>query len=188
MSSVYPTISDFDALVRSLLPAPAAIPPGEDYAQALAYPWSLMEIGLEALVVGLVDIDAAAGGVLDLAGSRVGESRGGLDDTEYRRIIAGRRLAIGSYGRPSDVAAVFAALTGAEVRLYRLASGPDLVMFGQVAWTPTTPYLKRAGAVLGDAVEYGVVVEASLYPTAGMLFDAGPPFDAGVFAYSIPVS
>jgi hypothetical protein len=71
--------------------------------------------------------------------------------------------------------------------MYRLAGGPTLVMFGQISHVPTVEYLRRGGRIIGDAVIYGIDVEASVYPTSGLIFDGFPPFDAGTLAYSFPV-
>ena len=191
MSAVYPGITDWDALVRSWLPAPAAIGDSEVFAQALCWPWSIIEQGIEALAVGLADLDAADGWVVDVAGARVDEPRGGLSDTEYRRIVSGRRIAAGSLGTARHVWAVLVALagddSGAIVTLQADTSGVTGVsMWARVSFTPSASYLLRAGAVLRDALPLSAEGGATLATAETCIFDAGT-FDAGEFGYDLPV-
>ena len=191
MSAIYPGITDWDALVRSWLPAPAAIGDSETFAQVLCWPWSVIEQGIESLAVGLADLDAADGWVTDVAGARVNEPRGGLDDTEYRRIVSGRRLAAGSLGTPRHVWAVLVALAGddegAIVTLQADTSGVTGVsMWARVSFTPTDSYLLRAGAVLRDALPLSAEADATLATAGTCLFDSGA-FDSGEFGYDLPV-
>lgn len=192
MTAVYPTIEDWDAYVRGYLPAPAAIGASEDYAQAFAWPWSVMETDLLSLVSGLVDLGAAVGWVLDVAGKEVNEPRGGLSDTEYRRIIAGRRLSIGSTGSTADAWAVLVALAGSDEGAIWLLHGPGGVtpavwMQARVVFSPTAGYLLRAGAVMRDALPADADAVVALYTTPALFFDGPGVFDSGVFAYNLPV-
>ena len=192
MSAVYPTIEDWDAYVRGYLPAPAAIGASEDYAQALAWPWSVIDADLLALVSGLVDLGAAVGWVLDVAGAEVREPRGGLSDTEYRRIIAGRRLALGSTGSTADAWAVLVALAGSEDGAIWLLHGPGGVsaavwMQMRVTFSPSAGYLLRAGAVMRDALPADADAVVTVYTTPALFFDGPGVFDSGVFAYNLPV-
>ena len=192
MTAVYPTIQDYDAHVRSYLPAPAAIGASESYVQALASPWARMEADIEALVLGLVDLDVAPSWVLDVAGARVGEARGGLSDTEYRRIIAGRRLSIGSSGSNADVYRVLLALAGTSTGRILLITNTTTGLSGVwlqalIALSPTAGYLLRAGAVLRDALPLDAEAVATVYVSGSLTFDAPPPLDAGLLAYTLPM-
>lgn len=189
--AVYPSIEDWEAQVRSLLPAPSALGDGEAFAQALASPWSLLEQLVEAFATGAADVELAPGWVLDVLGQRVGEPRGGLDDTRYRRIIAGRREALGSLGTSEHVAAVVRALTlcGDDLQIALLvdeATGLAAVWVqARVAFSPAGAWLIRAAAVLRAALPLDAEAVASVYETGALILDGLPPLDAGRFAYTL---
>ena len=192
MSAVYPGITDWDALVRSWLPAPSAIGDSEIFAQALCWPWSVIEQGIESLAVGLADLGAADGWVVDVAGARVDEPRGGLADTEYRRIVSGRRIAVGSLGTPRHVWAVLVALAGddegAIVTLQSAATGETGVsMWARIGFTPTESYLLRAGAVLRDALPLSAEADCSLATAQTAFFNVSTFDDGSLFGYSVPL-
>lgn len=191
MSAVYPGVDDWDALVRSYLPAPADIGVSDDFIQALCWPWSVIEQGIQALAVGLVDLGAADAWVVEVAGARVNEPRGGLGDTELRRVVEGRRVAVGSLGTSAHVWAVLVALAGSDegriVTLQDETSGATGVsMWARVGFTPSESYLLRAGAVLRDALPLSAEADATLAVAGTCMFDAGV-FDAGEFGYDLPV-
>lgn len=186
MTAVYPTIADWDDYLLGLLPTPSGRGGGGDFALALWSPLATMEAQVGAVVQGLVDLDAAAGAVLDLAGARVGEYREGLSDTEYRRIIAGRRVSVGSLGRASDVVAVAEALGGVpgEVRVGRIGTtGQALSVEMLVGFEPSGAYLARAGAVLRDAVDFAWDLEAVARTASSLIWDGSPGWDLGTWSY-----
>lgn len=190
-TAVYPTIADYDAFVRSLTPAPSMIGDSDAFMQVMAGPWAKMENDLQTLVVGLVDLDAAPGWVLDVAGARVNEGVGGLGTTEYRRIIAGKRAAIASTGTPVDVYAVGLALAGSGVgRIWTLTNtttGLSSVHLSLLApFDATAGYLIRAGQVLRSALPIDAEATAALYTVGDGLFDVSR-FDTVAFADTIPI-
>lgn len=190
MSAVYPTIEDWDAFVRSLVPAPSAIGVSEDVVQAYCWPWSLMEQGIESLVVGLVDLSAAVSWVLDVAGARVDEPRGGLEDTEYRRIVGGRRMAIGADGTTAPAWAVLLALAGSEDGRWQVIVGTSTTSLAVSAFTPTIPtrpYLLRAGAILRDSIPLSAEAEAVLRTVSTMVWGSGTWGGSSTWGYSVPV-
>ena len=181
MSAVYPTIEDWDGYVESLVPAPAAIGDSLTVVQVLAWPWSVLEQGVQELAIGLVDLDAAAPWVLEVAGLRVNEPPGGLQPTEYRRIVAGRRLCIGASGSLVDAWWVFLGLTGAApadatvTQLVVYPSGPASVAFtAMIAWVPSVPWLRRAGRVLRDALPASGEGEALIATATSIRWDLTP--------------
>lgn len=192
MSAVYPGIDDWDALVRSYLPAPADIGVSDDFIQALCWPWSILEQGIQALAVGLVDLGAADAWVVEVAGARVNEARGGLGDTELRRIVEGRRLAIGSLGTSAHVWAVLVGLTGAEdgrifTAINESTGETGVIMWGFVGFDPSESFLLRAGAVLRDALPLSAEANCSLGTSQTAVFDSTAFDDGTLFGYSLPL-
>lgn len=187
MTAIYPWIEDFDGHVESLLPAPAAIGDSLSVMLALGWPWSVMESGLQDLAVGLVDLDGAAPWVLEVAGLRVNEPTGGLGTTEYRRIVAGRRLSIGSDATSSSVWLVWLGLAGVDATEATIDVLPPagLALQALVAWTPSTPWLRRAGAVLRDAIDASTETEAILATATTARWDVTPWTDAATWAYDL---
>lgn len=190
-TAVYPTIDDFDALVASLTPAPAFIGDSATFLQVMARPWSEFEAGLQDLVVGLADLNGAAGWVVEVAGRRVNELPGGLGTTEYRRIVAGRQLAAASLGTPADVWAVLLALGGSDVGAYfTLSGGAGAVAVALAVYSPTiptTPYLIRAGAVLRAALPIDAEATATIYVATTAIFGTSSFGTGATFGYSVPV-
>lgn len=189
--AVYPTIEDWDASVIALLPAPSALGEGQAFALSLASPWATLEQLVEAFGSGAADVELAPGWVLDVLGARINEPRGGLDDTRYRRIVAGRRVALGSLGTSPHVVAVLRALTlcGADIRLDLLvdeASGVAAVWLqARVAFAPVGAWLIRAADVLRDALPLSVEAVASVYESGALVFDGIPGLDTGRLAYTL---
>lgn len=192
MSAVYPGIDDWDALVRSYLPAPADIGVSGDFIQALCWPWSILEQGIQALAVGLVDLGAADAWVVEVAGARVNEPRGGLGDTELRRVVEGRRVAVGSLGTSAHVWAVLVALTGVQSGRLLVAENEStgetgVIMWGFIAFTPTESFLLRAGAVLRDALPLSAEANCTLGTAQTSIFDETAFDDGTLFGYSLPL-
>lgn len=191
-TAVYPVIQDWDAFIESLTPAPAYLGDSAKFVQVLAWPWSVMELDLEQLAIGLVDLDAAVTWVIDVAGARVGERRQGLDDTEYRRIVAGKRLAIGSAASASDVWAVLLGVTGAETGRLIVAENEStgesgVIMWGFVDFVPSDTFLRRAGQVLRSALPLSAEANASVATSQTAIFDGSAFDDGSLFGYSLPL-
>lgn len=194
MSAVYPTIEDFDGLIQSLVPAPAAIGDSLTVITVLGWPWSVFEQGVQELAVGVIDLDAAAPWVMEVAGLRVNEPPGGLLPTEYRRIVAGRRLCIGADGSIGDAWWVFLGLTGAVAadatitQLVVSPSGPaSLALAALIAWTPSEPWIQRAGRVLRDALPASGDAEALLATATTARWDTTPWTPSATWAYDLPL-
>jgi hypothetical protein len=175
MSAVYPTIEDWDAYVDSLTPAPSAIGDSGVWIRGLSLPWSSIDQELLTLAAGYVDLEQAPAWVLEIAGAQVNEPPAGLGTTEYRRIVAGRRLSIGSAAEIGDVYAVLLGLAGSDVgRIGLISDGTHvaLFMFASAGFEPMEPYLQRAGRVLRDAIDRSMPAEAILYTAATYLWGA----------------
>lgn len=192
--AVYPAIVDWNAYVEGLTPAPSYIGDSAAVVQALAWPWSVLEQGLYDLAAGLVDLDAAAPWVVEVRGKRVDEPVGGLGVTEYKRIVAGRELAVGSTGSIPDAYAVLQLLAGAGAdsagRIFLLrGEGPEVNTIVLNAYTPGIPsptFILRAGAIVRDALPLSAEAEAALATASTAIFDAGV-FDGSTFGYTLPV-
>lgn len=191
-TAVYPVIQDWDAFIASLTPAPAFLGDSATFLQVLAWPWSVLELDLEQLAIGLVDLDAAVTWVIDVAGKRVNERRQGLDDTEYRRIVAGKRLAIGSGGSASDVWAVLLGLTSADSGRLLVAENEStgetgVIMWGTISFVPSETFLMRAGQVLRAALPLAAEATCSLATSQTAVFDGASFDDGGLFGYALPL-
>jgi len=171
---------DDDAL--ALLPDIAARPPAGDYFLALVRPIGAIIDRYALLLGGLIDISIASGGTLDAAGLLVYEARGALTDDEYRRIIAGRRVALAG----GDLLAGWQALTDAvDVELD--VTGPAVVdLLGRVAYVPGDIFVQRAASVLRALRPGGVAISATLYRADSAIYDdAAMGYDVGDYAWSI---
>lgn len=186
----YPQPVSWSEAAESVMPAvPMRGPSGAAWLAEVA-PLGDLDTDVAALYYGLADLSDAAGYVLDVAGDLVGQARGGLGDAEYRRIIAGARVARSPTGAltPRAVRRGWRALTGAEVvRVERLPPA-SLSMTAQIGWIPTTVYLARAGAIVRDLVADGVEIEAILYgPGTAVYDDPGTGYATGTYAYQLRV-
>ncbi len=144
-----------DASILAFTPAIAARGVGEDYILALMLPVKEIDIMVGWINAGVESIHEARGTTLDLLGDWVEEPRGGLTDAEYRRIIAGRRVALAGGGNLPAVYRCLQALSGDDDPLldeYTLG----LYMSANVDWAPSTAYIQRARAVMRDTVLAGV--------------------------------
>lgn len=140
---------------------------------------------LDELAVGVRDLSLATGPTLDFLGAQVGEAREGLADDEYRRIIAGRRVALAGGVEPGAVLRCLRALSGGtEARLDDAGPG-RLVGQARVSSPPSGTWLVRAQAVVGATVAAGVRWCVTFYTPSAAIFDELPGFDAGVFGYDI---
>lgn len=177
----YPIPANRDDEALSLVADVAAIP----YLTALVRPLGQIDDRVAALFSGLADLGDATGWVLDLAGDRVGEPRGGLSDNEYRRIIAGRRVAAVTGCTAPTVYAGWVALTeSGEARLEQPGAN-TVLLTARVPYAPTTTWLQRAGLVVRDLVMAGVDVEATVYSAGTAVYDAIPGYDVGTYAWSL---
>jgi hypothetical protein len=140
---------------------------------------------LDALAVGIRDLSLASGPTLDYLGAQVGEGRDGLADDEYRRLIAGRRVALAGGVEAGAVLRCIRALSGGEeARIDDVGPG-RLAGQARVSAPPSGPWLARAQSVVADTVAAGVRWVVTFYPPDGAIFDGSPGFDAGVFGFDI---
>ncbi len=184
----YPTIDDWDAYVSQLLPDIAANGLGKSFYLTLVEPLRSLESDNAALYAGVVELNDASGQVLDLLGDFVNEPRQGLSDQLYRRIIAGRRVAkAGAVTRPK-VAAGWRALTGDPSGRMDEIGNASIILSASVSFTPTDPWLSRAGRVVRDLVGAGYQVTAAVStPGAGRWQDPTAPWNVGRWAYQLRV-
>ena len=130
----------------------------------------------------------ATGAQLDQYGRLVGESRGGLDDDDFRRFIEARILTNTSEGNADRLMAIFriiagpeAGNTGAEVRYtpkfpagYLMTIGRNSPLSASVA----SRINAQMGSVTPAGVEY-TLIESKWDNDGPFRFDAGPGFDLG---------
>ena len=190
-TALYPAIADLDALARSLTPSSSMIGDSDAVLCSTVAPVGEIDNDLNALVEGIVDLEAAPGWVLRVAGPRVNEDVGGLTDTEYRRIIAGKRLAIASLGTGPDVFSVALALggtpTGRIWTLYNESTELSCVHVSVLApFDPSAGYLIRAGSVLRHALPVDAEATGAIYTDGDGIFDDSC-FDGSTFADTIPI-
>lgn len=169
-----------------LLTGPCARGAGEAWFVALTQPLDDIDVAVGGLHDGLVDIEQAAGVALDLAGELEGEEREGLDDREFRRIVAGRRMARNAITAPR-VWAGWLALTGSTTADMRVLAPASLYLTAQIPWVPTSTWLVRAGSVVRSLIGADAQANAVVYRSTSALFDEVPGFDLGRFAYTLRV-
>lgn len=124
--------------------------------------------------------ESASGRDLDLLGGLIGEFRGGLTDSEYRRVIQAAVWAARSKGTREEILGIFRLLVGEEgdVEYFdRYPANVELVYLRQASLT--TLYKARVAAIVNRALPLGVGAEfASVDLTGGFQFgglDPGPP-------------
>lgn len=191
MTLAYPAISDWDRYVLDAAPSVSRAGDGSAFLLGLAKPGSIIDEQVQAVTEGLSDLDLATGYLLDVAGSRVNVARGGLDDVQYRRLIAGARAAIGSRGTVPDVWAGWLALTGAsasDAAMRRTGAPGDcsVRLQGRVTFAPSVGWLRSAGNIVSRLVTAGIEWEAMVYLSDAARYDEAPPgYDVGTYAYSL---
>lgn len=162
--------------IEPLLPGPAARPPGLEYATAV---WSGMAT-IEAEVIDLRDalhnIDVATGIALDILGGWVGELRLGLVDFDYRRIIAGRRVALAGGVTPAAVIRGWRAVTGDDEGLL-FEQPSEVFLVAEVSHVVDSAWLARASLTVRDMIGngralYGVVASPGAFRWGVTSFDA----------------
>lgn len=169
-----------------LLPGIAARGPATAYTDALWAPLIEVDDRVREFVVGLLDLDEAAGVVLDLAGDlATAGDRGGLDDGPYRRIVAGRRVARERTVEPHAVYRGWTAMT--EAWRATLDEAPsEVTLIGWVDYVPTSDWVARVGGVVRHLVAdgtyaYGLIAQPGCFVWGINSFDdAGFGFDFGV--------
>lgn len=169
-----------------LLPGSLRGPTTDAVFGAVLEPLAEIHLTLAGLTVAL-DPALATGFQLRQAGERVGEPQGGLTDSEYRTIIAGRTCAMQAGGRPAGVTATWRALAGNprdgawSIKRMNTPGLPCVACYAQVDTIPSREWLTRAGTVLRSAVGAGIEVFGVLYrtdaftlaPGGGLGFDEG---------------
>lgn len=179
---VYPSdypIEDWPALVVSLSPTIAVMPPGDSYLASSFGMVGLLDDGVAALYGGLNNLGDATSGVLDVCGDLVSEVRGGLTDSDYRRVIAGRRVASEGGGAVTSPRVYQGwVVVAAPVIEARITQEPDglvipyagVTLSALVNWTPTSLWLARAGVVVSDLMGAGYDVTATVATPATCLY------------------
>lgn len=181
----YPLRSHEEA-AAALLPGIAARGQGAAWFAAVFGDLGRLDEDVAGIYEALVDIEMATGPGLDIAGDQVGERRQGLADHEYRRIIAGRRIAQNAVV-PRRVWAGWVALTGSDGG--RLVNMPpaSIALWGPITFAPTSAWLKRAGQVVSALTASGIYASAAVTPPGTAHFDELPGYDAGLYAFDLPV-
>ena len=181
--SAYPVGYPPELDPASLLPDIAARP--VDYLGALTRPLVALDDEIRLIYAGLVDLGDAVGDVLDLAGGVIGETRGGLSDAEYRRIIAGRRVARRGGTTPAAVLAGWVALTEGVDATAEARAPATVRLVARVSYAPTGVWLRRARGVVLDLIAAGLDLDATLYRAGTAVYDGVPGYDAGTYAWSL---
>lgn len=181
--AVYPVGYPPELVPSELLPDIAARP--VDYLGALTRPIVALDDEIRLIYAGLTDLGDAVGSVLDLAGGVIGETRGGLSDSEYRRILAGRRAARTGGTTPAAVLAGWIALTEGADATADAPGAATVRLRARVSYAPTSVWLRRARGVVLDLVAAGMDVDATLYRAGTAVYDGVPGYDAGTYAWSL---
>jgi len=183
----YPYV-DHDEAAIGVLPGIAARDEAGTYFVEMTRQLSYLDEDVAEIYEGLVDLELATGGVLDIAGDLAGEVRGGLEDFEYRRLIAGRRIArAGAITAPRVWAGWMALTLASGGRLYELPPA-SVLLTADVTWIPSSTWLVRAGAVVRDLLAAGVHGNAVVVPPSSARYNAaGLPYGVGSYAYTLSV-
>lgn len=172
---------------EGLLPGIVARGKGGAYFAALQAQQGLLDEDVASIFEALEDLSVAAGATLDIAGDLVLEKREGLEDFEYRRIIAGRRVARAGAVTAPRVWAGWVALTGLVTgRLYELPPS-SVLLTAEIAWRPSEVFLARAGRVVRALTAEGVETNAILSVPGTAKYGQLPGYSEGRYAYTLKV-
>lgn len=183
MAEVYPVGYPPELDPAGLLPDVAARP--IDYLGTLLRPLVTLDDEVRLIYAGLTDLGDAVGDVLDLAGGVIGETRGGLSDDEYRRILAGRRAARSGGTTPARVLAGWIALTEGVDATAEAPGSSTVRLRARIDYAPTSLWLRRARGVVLDLIAAGLDLDATLYRAGTATYDGVPGYDAGTYAWSL---
>ena len=182
----FPLPNTWESEALRILPDMAANPPGGDYFLALVKPLESILDRYALLYAGLVNLNDASGYTLDVAGDLVAEPREGLSDDEYRRIIAGRRVAEGGRVSPQRAAAGWRALTQTTDGTVNTVGDYSIHMAARVSFTPSGAFIVRGGAIVRALVPVGYDSEAIIYRSDSAIYDGATyTYDIGHYAWSL---
>ena len=186
MSGVWP-YREHAPHVESLLPGPAANGDGLGYMVGATAGLYEIDDGLASIYEGSINLGLAAGYTLDLLGDRVRERRDGLDNHEYRRIIAGRRIARARRGAVTypRVWAGWCALTGSTQGRMITLPPASVFLWSATDWVPSDTFLLRAGAVVDALMGAGYEADAVIAPPGTLYVDDLPGVDDGLVGYQL---
>lgn len=187
---VYPMIGDWTQYVADRAPSTLGGSPQWGVTTTLLDPLSVLDASTASMVMGL-DPVVAVGTQLDQIGSWLDERRAGLGDSEYRRIIMGREAAQTSDGSVGAIWPLWLSLTGAAADSARIVvvpwTGYPVVYVEAVVLTvPTVPYMRRAGAVMRDAVAFPIDVAAVVGAADALNWNTLPPWNSGTWGSVMP--
>lgn len=185
----YPRPDDWSEFAIAKLPAvPARDVLGPAFAAGVQ-PMQAIDEDYGRLFDGMSDVEDAGGAVLDIMGDDVGEPRSGLSDWEYRRVVAGRRVASArnGAGTPARIWAGWIALTGAAADQadYQELPPASVLLTARLSWLPTTMYLARAGRVAADLMAAGYEVNAIAYVSGSATYGNTPGYGIGTYAATL---
>lgn len=177
-------IDDHDERLVRRLPGKRRTPKTSGLARALGL--ALQEVEDAALDMVLAHtVEAAFGVWLDRVGRLVGEPRGGLDDTDYRRWIRARILASRAQGAVDRVLEVIATASDAVEVRYVPSYPADYALELIPSADLTVEQEARLVALAEDITPAGVGVRVVVAETGYFGFDGDPDalgFGEGTFA------
>lgn len=161
-----------------LLPGITARGLATAYTDTLTAPLVDIDERIGEFVVGINDLGEAAGGILDLLGDWCAEERLGLEDSEYRRIIAGRRVALEQTVTAPAIFRGWEGLTEAWEATQTEAAN-EVALLARVSYMPTSGWVQRVSLVVRDLVSAHVYAYGLLGPPGTFIWDSSSFDDAG---------
>ena len=181
-----PLLSPLDH-ARDFLPPVLRTEPFFSYVQALLYPFARVDAELAEYVSGLAYPRLATGEALAALASWVDEPQGGMDETEWRRIVLGAISARVSRSNWTD--------DTARTTVSELTQSPSVVVDTSAAgwvrwrarltWTPTQEWLTRASRTLARGVPDGLMFQAILVPDGALVWDSPPTWGVGLWCATL---
>ena len=190
---VWPSIPDTGARTSAIAPSVLRGPRGAAWLAVLTDPYDRIEGLAEDMGRALLDVEEAAGDLLDLVGRAYSYDRAGLPDYLYRRLLAGWIVARpwAARGAPDweTLDAAWRALVGpgaTEISVERVgivAPVPGVAASAVVDFWPTDDFVQRAGRIFGRLVTPGVEWSVTLAPPGALRLDEDPGLDLGLLAW-----
>lgn len=157
---------------------------GRRYFLALAAPFLALLADADALASATEDIGLASGKALDWLGAQVGERRAGLSDEEYRRVIAGRRVAIGGGVSAVTMRRALVALSGQDDAETRVTGAGRMLLVMRVSATPSQAYLRRCADIIASMVPAGRAWALTVGWPGVAEHNELPGFGGGIYGWS----
>jgi len=186
-SFAYPDLLSPLEHARSTLPPVLRTSPFFEWAQVLVAPFARVAAELAEYVSGLAYPRLATGDALAALASWVDEPRGGMDETEWRRLVLGAISARNSRANWTDdsARALVAEITQSPSVVVDTSAAGWVRWRARLTWRPTQEWLTRASATVAKGVPGGLMFQAILVPDGAFRWNQEPGWNVGLWCATL---